>query len=91
MLRLLNEQVALEQAKLGKAATQIQKVARSVGVSEKYAYYKRGVKFVKSHTAGNSEREGTGKPIPLDENSHEHIPHYVQNLGPQERCFPQSF
>ena len=27
----------------------------------------------------------TGKPIPLDENSLEHILQYVQTLGPQER------
>ena len=30
-------------------------------------------------------KEATGKPIPLDENSHEHILKYVQTLAPQER------
>ena len=29
--------------------------------------------------------EATGKPIPLDENSHEHILQYVNSLEPQKR------
>ena len=48
-LRVLNEQVALQQAKQGRAGTQIQKVVRYVGVREKYGYYKKGIKNGKSH------------------------------------------
>ena len=92
-MRVLSEQVPLEQAKQGRAATQIQKVARSVGVREKFAYYKKGIKYGKSQNLQEIQKEkvedmleeATGKPIPLDENSHEHIFQFVRTLGPQER------
>ena len=91
--RVLNEQVALEQAKQGKAAAQIQAVAKISGIVEKYAYYKKGEKYGKSQKLQEVQKEkvedmvkeATGKPIPLDENSHEHILKYVQTLAPQER------
>ena len=56
-LRVLNEQVALEQAKQGKAAAQIQAVAKISGIVEKYADYNTGVKMAITKSAGNSERE----------------------------------
>ena len=41
-------------------------------------------KFQKEKVEDMLEK-ATGKPIPLDENSHEHILQYVQTLAPQER------
>ena len=92
-LRVLNEQVALEQAKQGKAAAQIQAVAKISGIVEKYAYYKKGEKYGKSQKLQEIQKEkvehmleeATGKPIPLDENSHDHILQYVNSLEPPKR------
>ena len=68
-------------------------MVRSVGVREKYGYYKKGIKYGKSHNLQEVQKEkvedmvkeATGKPIPLDENSHAHILQYVQTLAPQKR------
>ena len=56
-MRQLNEQVALEQARQGKAAAQIQAVAKISGIVEKYAYYKKGVKYGKSQTLQEIQKE----------------------------------
>ena len=56
-LRVLNEQIPLQQAKQGRAVTQIQKVVRSVGVREKYGYYKKSIKYGKSHNLQEVQNE----------------------------------
>jgi len=92
-MRQLNEQVALQQAKDARAATQIQKVARSVGVRAKYDYYKKGIAYGKSQNLKDIQKdkvkdmleEATGKSMEIDSNTHQHILKYAQSLDPQQR------
>ena len=88
----MNEQVALDEVKSARAATQIQEDARSVGVREKYGYDKKGIAYGKSQIlkkmhVGKVEdmlEKATGENMQLDSHTYEHILKYAQTLDPQQ-------